>query len=157
LVESDPSQYHRKANEHFKRGEYLESIQWYTAILKYANNYDRTVAVLSNRSLAYLKFQMYNLVLQDAQAVLTLQSCHEKAVVRMIQSLWGLRKYEEALETLQTKVSPSLLATPFYTDLAAKCHKFLQQSKGHYDILELMDLPKDKPNEIGEFTGTIEV
>jgi len=146
----------KRANDRFVEGKKSESIQLYTEIL--AKFGSENTEILLQRSLAYLNLQIYNLALRDAISILKINPYNEEAIILKVKCLWGLRQYEEAVEIVETQLPEEKLETnPEYKDSLKKSEKYFRQSKGDYDMAELLRLPANQIHEMGEYTGPIKV
>ncbi|ESO89946.1 hypothetical protein LOTGIDRAFT_74812, partial [Lottia gigantea] len=84
-----------KGNEHFKKGEYDQAIEWYTK----GSNSDPTNALLpGNRAMALLKLERYGAAEVDANQAIILDPLYYKAYLRRAAARVGLKKYDMARE-----------------------------------------------------------
>jgi hypothetical protein len=75
-----------------------------------------------------------------------------------VKSLWGLKQYEKALEFIEKEVPASLKTNNAdFKQLHMTAVKILEQSKGKFDMLEIMSLPREKRHDIGEYTGPVTI
>jgi stress-induced-phosphoprotein 1 len=81
-------------NQYFIKGLYDNAIQIYTELLE---NDDNNYLLYSNRSATYIKKEQYELALKDAIKSLKIKSDYGKSWGRLGASLYGLKKYDEAL------------------------------------------------------------
>jgi len=141
-------------NIEIRKKQYADAVSHYTEGLSISPN---DIDLMSNRAVAYLHLGCYNCALSDIDTVLDLNPNHAKCLYRKVKVLWGLQKYQEAIHFMEKKIPKATLTQPDFQNLLLQCHKFLEQSKGNYEIHDLMTLSRTKVNEIGEYTGPVEV
>jgi hypothetical protein len=112
---------------------------------------------LHEESSTLLNMRCYKMALQSCEKVLQCQPLNEQCIINKVRSMWGLRLYKEAIEYLNTLNYSGLLSLPHFQELIKTAEKLLHQSNGHYDMVEIMDLPPNKCLQVAEYTGPIQL
>lgn len=136
------------ANNYFRDGKYDEAINLYTDLLKDdENNY----IILSNRSACYIKQEKYNLGLTDAVKSTKLKSNWGKSWGRVGASLFGLKKYEEALVAYHK--ANELEPLDIYKEMINQIENKLKELKGELLNENFGDLTKNYP--VGDLVNNL--
>mmetsp|Transcript_22380 Transcript_22380/g.35500 ORF Transcript_22380/g.35500 Transcript_22380/m.35500 type:complete len:640 (+) Transcript_22380:47-1966(+) len=93
---ADASTQRLKGNEHFKKGEWEEAVQAYSAALEL----DESPAGFGNRSIAHLKLNRNTEAIEDARRAVELRPFWAKWHLRLAAALRADGKHEEALGPL---------------------------------------------------------
>lgn len=88
----------QKADEALKKGNYREAWTKYTECLELSVEREGRDKLLSNRSMAYCKARRFEEALRDAEDCTGMAPRWEKGWWRMAQALFGLKRYDEAID-----------------------------------------------------------
>lgn len=94
LTEAEVDALKETANEAFKGGRYEDAIQAYSSALGARPDW---AVVLANRSLAYLRTELYGLALEDATAAIKADPAYLKGFYRRAAAYFALGKFKPAL------------------------------------------------------------
>ncbi|CAD8089325.1 unnamed protein product [Paramecium sonneborni] len=123
-----------QANELFKQQEFQKAIQKYTECIEELNQkqslneeeLEQLVIIYSNRAQCQLKLLDYNQALFDCNKALSLNSNHQKSLLRRSTVLQELGKWKEALKDSEKLV---LLGDQDAKQIVAKLQKKIQQKR----------------------------
>lgn len=146
-------------NTSFVEKQYVDAIRYYSQALDIDGE---DLDILANRAAAFNNLRCYRKAMEDLTLVLKLDSTHVKGIYRMVKSLWGLQKYAEALDLLQTKFMEANNTRKLKRNKDLKQMKntaeiLLQQSKtGEFDVVELLKVSDGKESiDVAEFFGPV--
>jgi len=124
------------------------------------------------RSSTYEKLGLYENALIDAESVISktnstptefnaeaakkFQSVREKALLCKLNSLWGLRRYCEALAFIES-ILPDYSDKIVFTTMHERAQIIVQQSRGNIDLLELHNLHKERRHYVGEYLVPVKI
>eukprot|EP01084_Bolivina_argentea_P206864 353071_1 len=121
-------------NDYFKKKMYSFAVRYYSESLNsiQSNNKQTKVKLLTNRSLCYLKMNKFSEAVNDAQTALELDKNSIKIRYRLATALMGIRKHQQALDTIKSIVIKNIESISIQKDfesLRARIHQRLLQSK----------------------------
>lgn len=88
----------QKADEALRKGNYRDAWTKYTECLELSAGREGRDKLLSNRSMAYCKARRFDEALRDAEECARIVPRWEKGWWRMGQALFGLKRYDEAID-----------------------------------------------------------
>lgn len=126
-----------QANDLYSQGQYMEAIELYSQILESEpTNY----LILSNRSVSYLKMNMFDEAIQDAARCTKLKPDWAKAWGRLGAGLYQKNKLNEALVSYSKaqELEPNQMYESMIIEIKEKLNKVSQ-------VPNLMDMIKNNP------------
>jgi protein unc-45 len=92
----NPVQFKEQGNEAFKKGDWTESVKWYTKAIKAGDHHKELPVFYKNRAAAYLKEEEYEKAHRDCTKSLDLAPNDPKALYRRCQAFEALGRFEES-------------------------------------------------------------
>ncbi|PRP86768.1 hypothetical protein PROFUN_02917 [Planoprotostelium fungivorum] len=164
-----PEKFKYSAEEYKNRGNksYLGAVRWYSlGITLYGSTLD-TLLLFLNRSQVFLKLERYNSALRDIDTVMTLLDYPHvkdesltsltKCLYRKACSLYGLRRWREAMETYGELEK---LSQEDSRKGVRQCEARLRETTGQYDIMHMYAKTKENPDvrlDVADYVGPVTV
>lgn len=113
----------------------------------------------NNRALANLRIEALDAAICDVSFVPNPQDRSEKGLYRGALALYGLGKYKEALETLETLIQKYPDSAPGKYELDRTRLRLAEQEKGVYDFKALYQATKLRPPRVdfATYKGPVEI
>ncbi|KAI8974361.1 beta-lactamase-like protein [Pilobolus umbonatus] len=93
-----------RANDHYERHQYQESIIEYTRVLQHSGTDDYLALIYSNRSASYIETKEYKKAEEDAKRVIELDRNWSKGYFRYGEALFRQGLFDEAIESYKQAV-----------------------------------------------------
>jgi stress-induced-phosphoprotein 1 len=119
----ETSELKNQANDLYSEGQYMEAIELYSKILETEPN---NHLILSNRSVSYLKLNMYDEAIQDAAKCTKLKPDWAKAWGRLGAGLYQKNKLNEALMSYNKaqELEPNEMYESMINEISARMRSF---------------------------------
>jgi len=86
-----------KGNDHFKKSEFSEAIEWYTKAIEVGVEDQKKQAIyLANRAFAHIKLENYGFAIEDATQAIAKDNTYPKGYYRRASAYFALGKYQNA-------------------------------------------------------------
>ncbi|CAB4385578.1 unnamed protein product [Rhizophagus irregularis] len=138
-------EFRRHGNDYFASKDYSAAIDEYSGGIELN---PQNVTLLANRAEAYLRLFQFHNALNDTEVVLKYEPSHLKAAFRKGKALCGLKRYEEAIITLQdlhqsikSSTNDSISSIKQSIEQLLKQAEILasENKNGQYDYISILD------------------
>ncbi|TVY47808.1 SET and MYND domain-containing protein [Lachnellula occidentalis] len=149
----------KKGNDLIGAGRFFEAIEMYTRALRSSPNQEEEEILHNNKALANLRIEAFDSALNDVSFIANPQDRSEKGLYRGGLALYGLRRFKEALETLEILVRKYPESAPGKYQLDRTRLRVAEQESGVYDFKALYKATKLRPPlmDNASYSGPIEV
>ncbi|CZT42233.1 related to TPR domain protein [Rhynchosporium secalis] len=146
----------KKGNDFVGKAKYYDAIEMYAKALRSAPSPEDCDIIHRNRALAYLRIEAFDAALNDISC---LSDPQEKGLYRKGLALYGLGRFEDALDVFQSMVEMYPESTSGKQELNRCRTRIAEQKTGAYDFKALYKATKLRPPrlDIATYKGPVEV